>query len=143
VLPNLKQMITSAVLNRQRLLIRYGGRPQIRVVEPHILYCGANGAYVLLAYQIRGYSSRGREVPFWRPFQLAKIDRLAATDEVFEPQLSRDYATIVSLAKGQILCSIADAKSEYSYFNPALCGPPAPGDETHYWGVQPFAGSWN
>ena len=127
VLPNLKKIVTSAILNRRRLLIKYGHKPQTRVIEPYLLFGSDSGASVLLCYQVRGYSSKDRPVPFWRPFQLAKIDHVVATEEIFTAKNSKDYGAILSLAAGQIQCSIDHAGGDYNYFNPAIYGPPPPG----------------
>jgi len=127
VLPNLKKIVTSAILNRRRLLIRYGRKPRTRVVEPYLLFTSDSGASVLLCYQVRGYSSKDRPVPFWRPFQLAKIDHIVPTEEIFTPKNSKDYGAILSLAAGQIQCSIDHTEGDYNYFNPAIYGPPPPG----------------
>lgn len=125
MIPNVQRLLTSAIRNRRRVLLRYDGRERSRVVEPHLLYSGSNGM-TLVGYQIRGYHSSRRQGAYWRPFQLGKIDHIYVTDETFTPRQKQGYETVSKVVRGAVVASVEVKPSKYSYFNPAVYGPPRP-----------------
>ena len=125
VIPNVQHIIQAAIRNKRRLVLRYDGRTQFRVIEPHLLY--KSGAVIsLLGYQVRGHhSSRRRKDAYWRPFQLRKMDSVLVSDELYEPRLKEGFAKVSTMIRGETLRSIT-LDDEISYFNSAVCGPPTP-----------------
>lgn len=125
MIPNVQHIIQAAIRNKRRLVLRYDGRTQFRVIEPHLLY--KTGEVIsLLGYQVRGHhSSRRRKESYWRPFQLRKMDSVFVTDELYAPRLKEGFAKVSTMIRGQTLKSIAQ-DDEISYFNSDVCGPPAP-----------------
>ena len=79
----------------------------------------------MLAYQVRGYHSSKRQGPFWRPFQLRKIDHISVMDELYEPRIEAGFFKVAALVKGEILLKVEEA-GEYTYFNTGIYGPPSP-----------------
>ena len=126
MLPNAQQLISTAIRNRRRLLIRYGGRTYARVVEPHMLYRARDGVITLIAYQVRGYHSNKRRGTFWRPFRLANIDSIYVTGEMFSPRIRQGYDTVASLINGESIAQVDVRPDEYVFFHRGAYGPPAP-----------------
>ncbi len=126
MLPNAQRLITSAVRNKRRVLIRYDGRSQSRVVEPHILYRSEAGNLTMVGYQVRGYHSSKRRGSFWRPFQLRKIDSMHVLDEVFEPRLREGYSAVAATIRGALLAKLESKENRYTYLSTELQGPPTP-----------------
>lgn len=125
MIPNVQSMVVAAVRSRRRLKVHYDGHVAVRVLEPHIVYTSKEKILTLLAYQIRGYHSSKRQGPFWRPFQLRKIEHISVMDELFEPRIEAGYFKIAAMVKGQILLRVQEA-GEYTYLNSAIYGPPLP-----------------
>lgn len=84
MIPNILQLLTSAIREKRAVAIRYHDQRHVRVIEPHVIYTHESGELIVDAYQIRGYSSSGRPVPFWRPFRLKKISAVSLLKENFE-----------------------------------------------------------
>lgn len=91
MIPNILQMLTTAIREKQCIAIRYHDQRDVRVVEPHVVYTKENGELVVDAYQVRGYSSSGRPPPFWRPFRLRKIDAMSVLKEHFETRTREGF----------------------------------------------------
>jgi len=128
MVPRISEILSSAITSRRRIAIRYKNQTHIRILEPHILYRTRSGRCVVESYQVRGYSSGGRVPPFWRPFQLRKINSVDVLDEMFEPRMGEGFEAIRKLITGEILCVIDAAPNEYTFLNPAIYGPPKPED---------------
>lgn len=126
MLPNINQIIGAAIRNKRRLLLRYDGRSNTRVVEPHLLYRAKNGVTTMVAYQISGYHSSKRHGTFWRPFQLKKVDSVYVMNDVFTTRNANGYDEVIKLVKGEIISQVPSPESPYSFFEPEVCGPPIP-----------------
>lgn len=114
MIPNILQVLTTAIREKRCIAIRYHDQRHVRVVEPHVIYTHESGELVLDAFQTRGYSSSGRPPPFWRPFRLKKIGAVSALKENFETRLqegfspdkdkySKGLVAIVDRASGEVL----------------------------------------
>lgn len=125
MIPNVQLIISAALRNRRRLQVHYDRRVAGRILEPHIIYSSEEGVITLLAFQVRGYSSTKREGPFWRPFQLRKIDHISVTDELFEPRIEAGYFKVAAMVKGRVLLRVQEA-ADYTYLNTDIYGPPSP-----------------
>ena len=92
MIPNILQLLTTAIREKRCVAIRYHDQRHVRVIEPHVLYTHESGEMVVDAYQTRGYSSSGRPPPFWRPFRLRKIGAISLLKESFETRLREGFA---------------------------------------------------
>ncbi|MDH3688428.1 MAG: hypothetical protein OEU36_02960 [Gammaproteobacteria bacterium] len=126
MLPNLGKIVETAIRNKRRLLIHYNGVNRTRVIEPHILFRTEDRKSGLVAYQVSGYSSRDREPPFWRPFQLGKVDSVVVLEEVFSPRVEKGFHKVRSAVKGEEVMVVDASPSEYYYLEPRVYGPPVP-----------------
>ena len=125
MIPNVQNMVVAAVRSRRRLKVHYDGHVAVRVLEPHVVYASEEKILTLLAYQIRGYHSSKRQGPFWRPFQMRKIEHIAVMDELFEPRIEAGYFKVAAMVRGQVFLRVQEA-GEYTYLNCAIYGPPLP-----------------
>lgn len=125
MIPNVQRIVAAAIRNKRRLSLCYDGRPQARVVEPHLIYSSSQKTGTLLAYQVQGYHSSKRQGSFWRAFQLRKIDEISVSDELFLPRIDEGYFKVAALIKGETSLRVNDADA-YMHFNPAIYGPPMP-----------------
>lgn len=126
MLPNLSKILETAIRNKRRVLIHYSGVDRNRMVEPHILFRAEDNTSGLIGYQVSGYSSKGRKPPFWRPFQLRKINSIVVLDEIFSPRVEKGFQKVRSLLKGEELMVVDSNPTEYYYFEPRIYGPPVP-----------------
>lgn len=126
MLPNVQRLINAAIVNKRRVLIRYDGRSQSRVVEPHLVYRSEAGNVTMVGYQVRGYHSSKRRGSFWRPFQLRKIDSIHVLDEVFEPRIREGYTAVSATIRGTVQTKLETTPNPYNYHSPELQGPPTP-----------------
>lgn len=92
MIPNILQLLTTAIREKRCIAIRYHDQRELRVVEPHAIYSHKNGELLVDAFQTRGYSSSGRPPPFWRPFRLKKISAISVLKETFETRLSEGFS---------------------------------------------------
>lgn len=92
MIPNILQLLTTAIREKRCVAIRYHDQRELRVVEPHAIYSHKNGELLVDAFQTRGYSSSGRPPPFWRPFRLKKISAISVLKETFETRLSEGFS---------------------------------------------------
>ncbi len=93
MIPNILQLLTTAIREKRCVAIRYHDQRHVRVVEPHAIYTHESGELVMDAFQTRGYSSSGRPPPFWRPFRLKKISAISPLKENFETRLQEGFST--------------------------------------------------
>jgi predicted DNA-binding transcriptional regulator YafY len=92
MIPNILQLLTTAIREKRCVAIRYHDQRHVRVVEPHVIYTHESGELVMDAFQTRGYSSSGRPPPFWRPFRLKKINAISPLKEHFETRLREGFS---------------------------------------------------
>jgi predicted DNA-binding transcriptional regulator YafY len=92
MIPNILQVLTAAIREKRCVAIRYHDQRHVRVVEPHAIFTGENGEFLLDAYQTRGYSSSGRPPPFWRPFRLKKISAIQSLKENFQTRVQEGFS---------------------------------------------------
>lgn len=92
MIPNILQLLTSAIRDKRCVAIRYHDQRHVRVIEPHVIFTHDNGELVVEAYQTRGYSASGRPPPFWRPFRLKKITAVSLLKENFETRVQEGFA---------------------------------------------------
>lgn len=111
--------------SRRRLKVHYDGRVAVRLLEPHLIYNSEENVLMLLAFQVQGFHTSKREGPFWRPFQVRKIDHLSVTDELFAPRIEAGYVKVAAMVRGRVLLRVQEA-GEYTYLNRGIHGPPSP-----------------
>ncbi|MDH4133320.1 MAG: hypothetical protein OEV31_00890 [Gammaproteobacteria bacterium] len=145
MIPNILQILTAAIRDKQCVAIRYHDQRDLRVIEPHVVYTKENGELVVEAYQVRGYSSSGRPPPFWRPFRLRKVSAVSPLKEHFQTRLKEGFvhdkekyrrglvAIIDDRRQANLGPSAAGAQSvstkqDYSYPQPREIGPYARND---------------
>jgi predicted DNA-binding transcriptional regulator YafY len=92
MIPNILQLLTTAIREKRCVAIRYHDQRHVRVIEPHAIYTHESGELVMDAFQTRGYSSSGRPPPFWRPFRLKKIGAISLLKENFETRLHEGFS---------------------------------------------------
>ena len=92
MIPNILQLLTTAIREKRCVAIRYHDQRHVRVIEPHVIYSHESGELLVEGYQTRGYSSSGRPPPFWRPFRLKKISAVSLLKENFETRLREGFA---------------------------------------------------
>lgn len=136
MIPNILQILTAAIREKQCVAIRYHDQRDVRVIEPHVVYTKENGELVVEAYQVRGYSSSGRPPPFWRPFRLRKITAVSTLKERFETRLKEGFSrdkgkyrrglvAIIDDRRQSNLGPPAAANAGYIYPQPQDIGPHA------------------
>ena len=127
MLPNILQVLTGAVKDRQCLALRYADQRQIRVVEPHAIYTDERGELVLDAYQTRGYSASGRPPPFWRPLRLKKISGVQVLKESFVPRASEGFSAARLKYRKGLVAIVEQPPAAFVYpTNASDMGPPRP-----------------
>jgi predicted DNA-binding transcriptional regulator YafY len=92
MIPNILQLLTTAIREKRCVAVRYHDQRHVRVIEPHVIYTHESGELVMDAFQTRGYSASGRPPPFWRPFRLRKISAVSLLKENFETRLREGFA---------------------------------------------------
>ena len=92
MIPNILQLLTTAIREKRCVAIRYHDQRHVRVIEPHAIYTHESGELVMDAFQTRGYSSSGRPPPFWRPFRLKKISAISPLKENFQTRLQEGFS---------------------------------------------------
>jgi predicted DNA-binding transcriptional regulator YafY len=124
---NILQILSRAIKERRCIAIRYQGQRSVRVVEPHAIYSDEQSQLVLDAYQIRGHSSSGRPLPFWRPFRVKKIDEVEILKNVFMPRTAEGFSA-ARLKYKNGLVAIAEAPGAVFAQPDAVMevGPPRP-----------------
>lgn len=124
---NILQVLSRAIKERRCIAIRYQGQRAVRVVEPHAIYSDEQSQLMLDAYQIRGHSSSGRPLPFWRPFRVRKIDGVEVLKNIFVPRTSEGFSA-ARLKYKNGLVAIAEVPGA-AFTHPeavAEVGPPRP-----------------
>src|SRR4030065_844212 len=92
MIPNILQLLTTAIREKRCVAIRYHDQRHVRVIEPHAIYTHESGELVMDAFQTRGYSSSGRPPPLWPPFRLKKINAVSPLKEHFETRLQEGFS---------------------------------------------------
>ncbi len=113
MIPNVLQVLTAAVREKRCVAIRYHGQTHIRVIEPHAIYTASNGEIVVDGYQTRGYSSSGRQPPFWRPYRLKKISAVSLLKEPFQARMDDGFAADKDRYRGRLLAIVDDSRRSF------------------------------
>ncbi len=131
MIPNVLHVLTAAVKEKRCVAIRYHDQTHIRVIEPHAIYTAENGEIVVDGYQIRGYSSSGRQPPFWRPYRLKKISAVSLLKESFETRTGDGFASAKEKYRDKVLAMVDDRRQSFvfpSSVAPEEMGPHLPGN---------------
>lgn len=125
--PNILQVLTRAIKERRCVALRYQDQRAVRVVEPHAIYSDEHSQLMLDGYQIRGYSSSGRPLPFWRPFRVKKIAEVEVLKEVFVPRTAEGFSASRLKYKNGLVTIVEVPNTSFAYPEAALeMGPPRP-----------------
>jgi len=99
----------------------------VRVVEPHAIYSDEQSQLVLDAYQIRGHSSSGRPLPFWRPFRVKKIDEVEILKNVFMPRTAEGFSAARLKYKNGLVAIVESPGAVFAQPDAVMeVGPPRP-----------------
>lgn len=124
---NILQILSKAIKDRRCLALRYQDQKAVRVVEPHAIYTDEHSQLMLDAYQVRGYSSSGRPLPFWRPFRIKKITDVEVLKEVFVPRTAEGFSAARLKYKTGLVAIVEVPNAPFAYPEAALdMGPPRP-----------------
>lgn len=111
MIPNILQLLMSAIRDKRCVAIRYHDQRHVRVIEPHVIYTHESGELVVDAYQSRGYSSSGRPPPYWRPFRLKKINAVSLLKENFETRHAEGFSRDKDKYRNGLVAMIDDRRS--------------------------------
>lgn len=111
MIPNILQLLMSAIRDKRCVAIRYHDQRHVRVIEPHVIYTHESGELVVDAYQSRGYSSSGRPPPYWRPFRLKKINAVSLLKEHFETRHAEGFSRDKDKYRNGLVAMIDDRRS--------------------------------
>lgn len=133
MVPNILTLLKKAISEKRCLALRYREQRGVRVVEPHATYTKENGEVIVDCYQTRGYSSSGREPPFWKRFRLKKIAAVSVLNDTFTPRLAQGFNRDKPRYKKDLIAIVDDGRPSYMYSPQALqeMGPFLP-DERKY-----------
>jgi predicted DNA-binding transcriptional regulator YafY len=124
---NILQILSRAIKERRCIAIRYQGQRPVRVVEPHASYSDEQSQLMLDAYQIRGHSSSGRPLPFWRPFRVKKIDGVEILKNVFMPRTAEGFSAARLKYKNGLVAIVEAPVAVFAHPEAAAeVGPPRP-----------------
>ena len=124
---NILQILSRAIKERRCVAIRYQGQRPVRVVEPHAIYSDEQSQLMLDAYQIRGHSSSGRPLPFWRPFRVKKIDEIEILKNVFTPRTVEGFSAARLKYKNGLVAIVEVPGVVFAHPEAAVeVGPPRP-----------------
>ncbi|HEY8555082.1 MAG TPA: WYL domain-containing protein [Burkholderiales bacterium] len=126
--PNVLQVLTRAIRERRLVALRYQDQRAVRVVEPHAVYTDEYSQLMLDAYQVRGYSSSGRPLPFWRPFRVRRIATVELLKETFQPRTAEGFSPSRLKYRNGLVAIVETAQPAFAYPPEALLevGPPRP-----------------
>ena len=125
---NILQVLSRAIKERRCVALRYQDQRAVRVVEPHAIYSDEHSQLMLDAYQVRGHSSSGRPMPFWRPFRIKKISHVDVLKEVFVPRTAEGFSAARLKYKNGLVAIVQTPNTGFAYPPEALMdiGPPRP-----------------
>lgn len=112
---NILQVLSRAIKERRCVALRYQDHRAVRVVEPHAIYSDEHSQIMLDAYQVRGYSSSGRPMPFWRPFRLKKITDVQILKDTFVPRTAEGFSTARLKYKNGLIAIVAAPQAAFAY----------------------------
>jgi predicted DNA-binding transcriptional regulator YafY len=124
---NILQILSKAIKERRCVALRYQDQKAVRVVEPHAIYTDEHSQLMLDAYQVRGYSSSGRPLPFWRPFRIKRIADVDVLKEVFMPRTAEGFSAARLKYKNGLVAIAEVPNTGFAYPEATLdMGPPRP-----------------
>jgi hypothetical protein len=88
---NVLPLLIQAVKERRAAVVRYDGQHHIRVVEPHAIFVGGDGAIMLDCYQTRGFDRTESPETQWTRLGLARIDSVFLLASEFRPRSPEGY----------------------------------------------------
>lgn len=115
MLPNILKVLSEAIRDCKRVAIRYHGQREIRVLEPHAMYSNDRGELVVDAYQVSGYSSAGRPLPYWRPFRLKKISAVSKLEKGFKPRVEAGFSVTKPRYRKGLVAIVEDTRPGHTY----------------------------
>ncbi len=115
MLPNILKILSEAIRDRRRVAIRYHGQREIRVLEPHAIYTNDRGELVADCYQVKGYSSANRTIPYWRPFRLRKIAAISRLKETFGPRVDAGFGASKPRYRKGLVAIVESSQPSHTY----------------------------
>lgn len=124
---NILQILTRAIKDRRCVALRYERQRAVRVIEPHAIYSDEHSQLMLDAYQVRGYSSSGRPMPFWRPFRIKKIMDVEILKDGFMPRTAEGFSADRLKYKSGLVAIVESPRAAFVHPEVAAeVGPPRP-----------------
>lgn len=124
---NILQLLSRAIKERRCIAMRYQGQRAVRVVEPHAIYSDEQSQLLLDAYQVRGHSSSGRPLPFWRPFRVKRIDEIEILKSEFIPRTAEGFSAARLKYKNGLVAIVESPNAVLGQLQAsAEVGPPRP-----------------
>lgn len=80
----IQNQIAKAIKLKCKVELNYEGAGP-RIVCPHAIYVSSSGKIRVDSFQVSGYSSHYKRLPYWRPFDISKIAGLKVLNENFIP----------------------------------------------------------
>lgn len=115
MVPNILQVLTTAIKQKRCVAIRYHDQAHIRVIEPHAIYTADNGEVVVDGFQTRGYSASGRPPPFWRPFRVRKITAVSMLKETFATRADEGFSATKMKYRNGLVALVDDRRKSFAY----------------------------
>lgn len=84
MLPNVKQNLKIAINNRCRILVIKKPESESRLLEPCVLYTSKRHGLILIARQVKGFSPKAVEMPFWESIIVSELKNLTVLEERFD-----------------------------------------------------------
>ncbi len=80
----IQNQIAEAIKLKVKVELDYKGAGT-RIVCPHAIYVSSSGKIRVDSFQVSGYSSHCKSLPYWRPFDISKIAGIKVLNENFIP----------------------------------------------------------
>jgi hypothetical protein len=80
----IQNQIAEAIKLKCKIELNYKGTGP-RIVCPHAMYVSSRGKIRVDSFQVSGYSSHYKRLPYWRPFDISKIAGIKVLNENFIP----------------------------------------------------------
>lgn len=89
--PNTLAVLIQATVETRCIAVRYRDQHQVRVVEPHVVYCSKEGTIVAEGFQLRGTLDSTIASPSWVTLLLNNIDSIFILNTNFTPRIADGF----------------------------------------------------
>jgi hypothetical protein len=85
------RILNQAIIEKRCVAVRYGGRHQVWIIEPHVIYTDRDDNIVIDCYQMSKIAASAEKRGYWRTLIWRKLDSVYLLNSEFNVRLKEGF----------------------------------------------------